>query len=592
MSKLNIRLPQFLSEVDALTANMSQGELQAFVHEMARTWSEKGRQSFIELLKTYSGKVLNECESEKNNDYANAVKEIKNIIEILTEINDGDRVLDSEYNEEWDDWYNSDADEVLFSDPDGLIRDIDLAIKYVHYCVDTQMYKEGCELAEILSLLEVSAEGDYNDFDGSPLGVCSLDEYDLLNSDYDTFVKECLYLIYMGNAPDNRAEELFLIMGNLGNPDVTLEDIMQMGNSDLPDFDEFLGTWIEYLGKQGGRYAEGFLKEAQSMIKDDNILLENARKYVKEYPSLYKQLLESKLDTAENEKMFLVGMEALASIPISDIIRSEIALLTAEYAVRTGKQKDAEKCWMEAFRSDSTVMNYWRIRLLSNDWQEYRDEVQKIYESLYQNARNRNKGYIYDRGMGKENDISLYEYCTLLAYDGQIEKMRKVGMNTSEGLGWSSTYMKQGLAFVLLRLYNGSSLPIGLRSMQMRAGSASAIRAERFYFGTGEKMVKTDAELFSTILSIWKNDTKISDVDIQTWITRIDKLIAVRVAGIMENNRRNYYGECASYIAAFGEVQESLGITNAKAMIMEKYKKEYPRRSSFHKELRAYGMKK
>ena len=188
MSKLNIRLPQFLSEVDALTANMSQRELQAFVHEMARTWSEKGRQSFVELLKTYSGKVLNECESEKNNDYANAVKEIKNIIEILTEINDGDRVLDSEYNEEWDDWYNSDADEVLFSDPDGLIRDIDLAIKYVHYCVDTQMYKEGCELAEMLSLLEVSAEGDYNDFDGSPLGVCSLDEYDLLNSDYDTFV--------------------------------------------------------------------------------------------------------------------------------------------------------------------------------------------------------------------------------------------------------------------------------------------------------------------------------------------------------------------------------------------------------------------
>ena len=99
MSKLNIRLPQFLSEVDALTANMSQGELQAFVHEMARTWSEKGRQSFVELLKTYSGKVLNECESEKNNDYANAVKEIKNIIEILTEINDGDRVMDSEYNE-------------------------------------------------------------------------------------------------------------------------------------------------------------------------------------------------------------------------------------------------------------------------------------------------------------------------------------------------------------------------------------------------------------------------------------------------------------------------------------------------------------
>lgn len=587
MSKLNVRLPQFLSEVDSLTVNMSLRELQVFVHEIARTWSEEGRQSFIELLKKYSGKDLSECESEKKNDYENAVKEIKHIIEILAEINDGDRVLDSEYNEEWDDWYNSDADEILFSDPNGLINDIDLAIRYVHYCVDMQMYKEGCELAEILSMLEVSAEGDYNDFDGSPLGVCNLNEYNLLGSDYDTFVKECLYLIYMGNSPDNRAEELFLIMENLGNPNVTLENIMQMGDGDLPDFDEFLGTWMQYLGKQGGRYAERFLKEAQSMIKDDNILLENARKYVKEYPSLYKQLLESKLNTTENEKMFLVGMEALESIPTFCIVRSDIALLTAEYAVRMGKQKDVSKCWMEAFRSNSTVMNYWRIRLLSNNWQEYRDEVQTIYESLYQDASDRNKSYTYDRS----NGISLHEYCTLLVYDGQFEKMRKVGMNTSKGIGWSSTYMKQGLAFVLLKLYNGSSLPIGMQSMQMKVSSASGIRAERFYCGTGKNMVKTDAELYSTILSIWKNDTKISDGDIQTWIKRIDKLIAVRVAGIMENNRRNYYGECASYIAAFGEVQESLGVTNAKAIIMEKYKKEYPRRSSFHKELRAYGMR-
>ena len=42
-------------------------------------------------------------------------------------------------------------------------------------------------------------------------------------------------------------------------------------------------------------------------------------------------------------------------------------------------------------------------------------------------------------------------------------------------------------------------------------------------------------------------------------IRKIEKLLEKRTAGIMEANRRNYYGECAAYIAALGEVKESLG---------------------------------
>ena len=57
-------------------------------------------------------------------------------------------------------------------------------------------------------------------------------------------------------------------------------------------------------------------------------------------------------------------------------------------------------------------------------------------------------------------------------------------------------------------------------------------------------------------------------------------------------NKRKYYGECAKYIAAFGEVNESLGRTGVKAQIMERYKVEYSRRRAFHDELRSFGMRK
>ena len=57
----------------------------------------------------------------------------------------------------------------------------------------------------------------------------------------------------------------------------------------------------------------------------------------------------------------------------------------------------------------------------------------------------------------------------------------------------------------------------------------------------------------------------------------------------MNANRRNYYGECAAYIAALGEVRESLGERSAKQKLMTSYKNAYSRRSAFREEMRRYG---
>ena len=71
----------------------------------------------------------------------------------------------------------------------------------------------------------------------------------------------------------------------------------------------------------------------------------------------------------------------------------------------------------------------------------------------------------------------------------------------------------------------------------------------------------------------------------------VEELVKKRVGGIMEGNHRNYYYECAEYIAALGEVLESRGVLNGKQKLMLEYKQSYSRRSAFHKELRTCGMK-
>ncbi len=61
-----------------------------------------------------------------------------------------------------------------------------------------------------------------------------------------------------------------------------------------------------------------------------------------------------------------------------------------------------------------------------------------------------------------------------------------------------------------------------------------------------------------------RSTEELSDSKKEKMLRRIEKLIDKWVTGIMEANRRNYYGKCAAYIAAVGEVKESWRETGEK----------------------------
>lgn len=590
-----MNLPQFLRAVDLLTDELSHEELAEFVHKIARTLPESQRNSFVDILRSTSQHaeldMAGQHRADKRNESEEIVKLVEEIREKLIEINEGERCLLGEYNEEWDDWYNNDVPEVLYSDPKGVLTDVDQAIELIHQCVDTEVYKEGCELAEILSVLEVFVEGDYDD---SVLNMLDLSSKELLDYDFKHFLLECLYLTYMGNSMENRADELFCMMGNFEYYDIRLEDILQTGNNELPEFDAFLSLWISYLGQREGKVAERFLKEAQSMLQDEEVLLDNARKFAGVHPSLYEQLLQMKMDSGENEKLLAIGMEAINKIPELSRVRSNVALLSGTYACRLKDDHMAEKCWLEAFRSDSSVTNYLRLRFQVKDWSYYAGEVQAIYEQVYRDTRGKNRDTFCDRNSQSENLVRKNDYYIMKFFDGRFDQVLTMGMNEENALGWSMTFMKQGLALFLLLLYQGEldgNLPRGLRDMLGRVISACEFDEEKYYKGAEHHLSGNMQGVFCELFNQWKISVKITEKERNAWLNRIDRWIAFRVAGIMDKNHRKYYGECASFIAALGEVQESWGDIRAKFRIMEHYRCEYSRRRAFHQELRNYGMR-
>ncbi len=253
----------------------------------------------------------------------------------------------------------------------------------------------------------------------------------------------------------------------------------------------------------------------------------------------------------------------------------------------------AEKCWMEAFESHSSVVNYLRLRFLSKKWDDYSWRAGKIIEAEYHKTMSEKDclgGYYRDDVLG-ENALYKNDYCTLLFWEKRFDEVMQLGLYEKKMLGWSDTFMKQGLALFLLLLYEGDIYKADLYSMFRIAIYECGFDSNDFYKGTDIEIQKDKYSLFVELFDKWRTEVSASEEDKNIWIRNIQILIAQRVDAIMEANRRNYYNECAAFIAACGEVMESRGQKGAKQSLMLSYKKEYARRRSFIQELRNFGFR-
>lgn len=149
--------------------------------------------------------------------------------------------------------------------------------------------------------------------------------------------------------------------------------------------------------------------------------------------------------------------------------------------------------------------------------------------------------------------------------------------------------MKQGIALYLLYLYEGQWNGQGIVAMAGIAKSAMEFSAEEYRKGTCGFEGIGENELFCQLFLKWKSMVQMESDVRNCVVERITVLLEKRIAGIMDANRRNYYGECAAYIAALGEVQESMGEMGAKQKLMTAYKDKYFRRNAFRGEMRNYG---
>lgn len=158
-------------------------------------------------------------------------------------------------------------------------------------------------------------------------------------------------------------------------------------------------------------------------------------KFYGEHPEIYLEILEKK-DQCNNEEKLAIGLEAMARIPKYLTIRSSIPLMTAYYAGVLNKLETKDKCWLEAFRSDTTVVNYMRIMFMTENPEKYKFEVSSIVHSIYGKSEDRRYRGISEEANMRKNEVSNKDYCVLLYFEELFDRMELIGMNTKESNGW------------------------------------------------------------------------------------------------------------------------------------------------------------
>ncbi len=595
-----MNLTNFLKQTDALTAQCSTEQLMTFIHEIGRVFPEHRREDFLEMLKSAGnkeGKASNK-NGAQDIDFNEMYSRIR---ENLKSIDSQEVTITGILNEEYDDWYDDSGEEFYYEDNNGISDMLEEACGFVHTCMDMERYKEGFEVGNQVLAMEILCDNEYGDEEFS-LG--DMVYHELLQCDLKQVVFDTAYCAYHAMPPAKRPEALYGVIVNAKKDEITLEAIMQYGDEELPALEDFLPLWITYLGDKTGHDADRLILEAVGLLNDVSLEVRYAKKYAAVHPGLYLSVLENDKYATESCKSSIgdkasigdkvsIGIEAMNTIPEKYIMRSRAALKTAEYAIAAEKEQDLlEKCYFAAYESDTSALNYLRVLLNGGENEKKREELQEIFMKLSAQKSDGSYG-MYERGYSRsereENRPDGNMILLLRFLSGQFADVLAKGLNKSEALGWTGSFMKQGIALYLLYLHEGQWNGRGITTMAEIAKSAMKFSAEEYRKGTCGLDEIGENDLFCQIFLKWKSMVPM-EADIRnSAVKRITALIEKRTAGIMDANRRNYYGECAAYIAALGEVWESMGETGAKQRLMTSYKDKYTRRTAFREEMRKYG---
>ncbi len=585
----------FIQKSDEIMESMSMEELKSCLHNIARKTSESKREEFLQQLQDCRCQN-SQRDTTKKSQYKRLisdekVKEKLNEIKSgITKIQNGELCISAQGYEDYSNGYWASDWIWEYEDNEGVGRLIEDAILFAHDCMNDCRYEEAVNIFELVMNLQVFVEDECGG-DSFELSFEEMVDEKLVGINLKVLALDVLYSNYQLQTANKRANILYSYFAYGYFKDIHIEDIFSIGREELRDTDMFLQSWIDFLMTQSWEIAARLLRESLIYYKGTEGLVEMARQGYKEHPSVYLAALLEYEKSHDYIKIEEVGKEALNKLPLDLKIRGEIALKTAQASYCINDYEFMKKCWYEAFYSNSTVLNYLRLFVDKDTMKEYKDIAEKRIGKL----RICDNYYRNEASEMTENVVSKFDYKYLCFFSGKFNEVQNWCNEQKRPLGWSGSFIGDGLDLMLLYLYADVKLRKACKNLAARVSSRIGFNElknlvfikENYIFETEVGATKYD-EIFLNIFSLWKINYVISADDVKRYVEWLEAVIDKRIDGIVGGKYRNKYNAVALLAAALGEVKESLGVNMAKSTIISKYMGKYSRHTAFRGALREY----
>jgi hypothetical protein len=457
-------------------------------------------------------------------------------------------------------------------------------LQFAKDCVDDRRYQDAMFIYRWIWEMSIGTDCEWEE---ECVDLETLVGNDVLHTDLEQVALLTLYTDYQLQKPEKRAEVIYSYFTRSIFGSLHIEDIFRVGKENLNEEGRFWKDWISLLENKTGDVEARLLREAIVYYEGADALQKIAEKNSRIHPSLYLAVLDEYEKNHNYVQMEVTGEAALERIDEKLRIRSDIAQKAAYASSCLGHKSEMIKfCW-ECFRADSTDKNYLRLFGMQEMAEQYGIRGKEV---LNGRIKGNTRQSVYNQELN-QNIIGDYQYYKLCFYTGNFKKVKDVSKNPKGSLGWSNSFIHDGIRMFLLYLYE-DSLPskaatavanyIGFQEDKDLSHTLS------FENDIIEESRKYKIGVFWNYFQRWKQYFPMKEEEKEKYFNWAEPIVYGRADAIVSGQYRKYYEEVAGLLAMVAEIKMSRGNQNSKKEIFMTYKKKFPRHSSFQAEMKKY----
>lgn len=554
-----ISIKKFNDEIENQLSELDLHSLRKIIKSFANEVKPIGRKEFLEKLSFSSSKKL--------------------VIDddILEEIDGVKEVVESRFAEEpdWDD-YDYDVedpgpDEDLVEEISTMFDRVNAVFDYGNIKVARKAYEK------LFSILELDDEYGR-----------SMDSYDLENVDLKEIRARYLRSLYLSFSGEERVKMLMEKMKKMHSffpqEPPSIQEIIEISSSSLPDWNEFLDLWISILKKENSKCTNAWLREAVFLKEGIFGLKKLSQSHGLNNPRIFYELVQALKDKNQMQEALDEAENAISILPENLPIRASIADQIEELAQKLKNDKAFCNAQWISFQEKPTLKKL--IKLFNNE-KECEIMMEKAVAVLENQILEKSNDSILIGDSWEKDDIETPSYFekSLLLHGYFFAKKESASFNLvskKKELGWSYGSQLQPI-FIAICFFQ--IMPIN----KLREASKNFQIFWKYYFSSSKKWdiyqdnYNMEEDICSAYEKLKNNEKHRFDSKAIEWCFEISKK---RISSIVSNQHRGAYDRAALLTGVCFDVLQSIGKSEEAVKFYSNIKNQFPRHTSFQKELK------